>query len=261
MAFVPVFATLGVAWLALVRPPGRALVGAIQHLAAGVLVAAAAAEVLPGLKHTGAEWAVALGGAIGIAAMLDIRWLDERMQGTTGLLVAVGLDVLVDGLVLGAAASAGERAGTLVGIALTLEVLFLGLSLVPELAKTIRAPWMVLALTGAVLLFLPLGAVSGGLIAALPRFWRDCFLALRARGPALPCGGGTAGRSASKPRHPPRDGPVFCGISCPPDSGRDGLRRPDPKDACRACAWPRLRNHMRHAGRPAFPSRGPVIQA
>lgn len=177
VAFVPVLATLGGAWLALVRPPGPATVSAVQHLAAGVVVAAAAAEVLPGLKHSGAEWAVALGGGAGIALMLAIRWLDERMQGTTGLLATVGLDVLVDGLVLGAAATAGERAGMLLAVALTVEVLFLGLSLAPELAERFRSRGKVLAVVGAVVLLLPLGAATGGLVAALPRFWQDCFLA------------------------------------------------------------------------------------
>lgn len=177
IAFVPVLATLGGAWLALVRPPGRATVSAVQHLAAGVVVAAAAAEVLPGLKHAGAAWAVALGGGVGIMAMLAIRWLDERMKGTTGLLATVGLDVLVDGLVLGAAATAGERAGLLLAVALTLEVLFLGLSLAPALAERLRSRPAVLAVIGAVLLLLPLGAAGGGLISALPRFWQDCFLA------------------------------------------------------------------------------------
>ena len=177
VAFVPVLATLCGAWLALVRPPGQATVSAVQHLAAGVVVAAAAAEVLPGLKHSGAEWAVALGGGAGIALMLAIRWLDERMQGTTGLLATVGLDVLVDGLVLGAAATAGERAGALLAVALTLEVLFLGLSLAPELAEKLRSHRTGLAVIGALLLLLPLGAAAGGLVAALPRFWQDCFLA------------------------------------------------------------------------------------
>ncbi len=177
IAFIPVLATLGGAWLALVRPPGRATVSAVQHLAAGVVVAAAAAEVLPGLKHAGAEWAVALGGGVGLALMLGIRWLDERLEGTTGLVATVGLDVLVDGLVLGAAATARERAGLLLTVALTLEVLFLGLSLAPELAEKIGTRGRVLAVVAALLLLLPLGAAGGGLIAGLPRFWQDCFLA------------------------------------------------------------------------------------
>jgi ZIP family zinc transporter len=177
IAFVPVLATLGGAWIALVRPPGRSTVSAVQHLAAGVVVAAAAAEVLPGLKHSGAEWAVAFGGGAGIVLMLGIRWLDEQLKGTTGLLVTVGLDVLVDGLVLGAAATAGERAGILLTIALTLEVLFLGLSLAPALAEYMGTKAKVLAVIGSLVLLLPLGAATGGFITDLPRFWQDCFLA------------------------------------------------------------------------------------
>ena len=143
----------------------------------GLVVAAAAAEVLPGLKHAGADWAVAVGGGVGIALMLGIRWLDERLQGTIGLIATAGLDCLVDGSVLGAAATVGERAGLLLTVALTLEVLFLGLSLAPELAEKIGTKGKVLAIVGALLLLLLLGAAGGGLVAVLPRFWQDCFLA------------------------------------------------------------------------------------
>ena len=177
IAFIPVLATLGAAWVALVRPPKPTTVGAVQHLAAGVVIAAAAVEVLPGLKHTGAEWAVALGGTAGIAMMLFIRWIDEQMRGVTGLLVTISLDVLIDGLVLGAAAAAGERASTLLAIALTLEVLFLGLSVAPQLAESLRSSRAVLLTIAAVLLLLPLGAAGGSLVVALPQFWQDCFLA------------------------------------------------------------------------------------
>lgn len=177
IACIPVLATVAGAWIALIRPPARTTVSAVQHLAAGIVMAAAAAEVLPGLKHAGAYWAVALGGGVGIAAMLAIRWLDKTLKGTTGLLATIALDVLVDGLVLGAAATAGERAGILLTVALTFEVLFLGVSLAPELAQTVRSHWKVLGIVAALLTLLPLGAAGGGLVAALPRFGQDCFLA------------------------------------------------------------------------------------
>src|SRR3546814_5504300 len=58
---------------------------------------------------------------------------------SSDLLAAIGIDILVDGLVLGLAFVAGEKAGFLLTIALTLEVLFLGLTLTNELAETYRS--------------------------------------------------------------------------------------------------------------------------
>ena len=53
---------------------------AIQHLAAGVVFAAAAAEILPNLKHAGALWPVVIGGGIGIAAMMLLKHLGSKAK-------------------------------------------------------------------------------------------------------------------------------------------------------------------------------------
>ena len=118
---VPVSAVLIGAILAVWRRPGPALVSAIQHLAAGVVFAAAAVEILPQIMHTGSVFATFFGGTLGVAAMLSVKSLEKRFQGPVGLLSAIAIDILIDGLVLGLAFLAGAKAGLLMTFALTLS--------------------------------------------------------------------------------------------------------------------------------------------
>ena len=80
-------AILGGCFLATFRTPSLATRSVIRHFTAGVMFAAAAAEVLPDLLHTrGAASAihVVIGVALGVAAMVAIRafsdWLKERLN-------------------------------------------------------------------------------------------------------------------------------------------------------------------------------------
>ncbi|MBL7373015.1 transporter, partial [Escherichia coli] len=83
--------------------------------------------------------ATLVGGGLGVMVMLGLKRIEERFAGKLALVATVGLDILVDGLVLGLAFLAGAKAGLLLTIALTLEVLFLGLSVTTELAEETRS--------------------------------------------------------------------------------------------------------------------------
>ncbi|WP_413503758.1 transporter [Serratia grimesii] len=172
----PAAATVVGAAVALYRRPGDATMRIIHHFTAGIVFAAAATEILPDLKQQ-SPWAVLLGGTAGVLLMLLVRRLGERAQGPIGFVAAVGVDIFIDGLVLGIAFAAGAKAGLLLTLALTLEVLFLGLSIIGDLrdflGKRIRA---MLAVAGLALL-LPLGGMLGAPIATLGAFWLTAFLA------------------------------------------------------------------------------------
>ena len=155
----PVAAVLAGATFAVWKKPGPAFVSAIQHLAAGVVFAAAAVEILPQIMHTGSVLATFLGGTLGVIAMLSIKSLERRWQGPVGLLSTIGIDILIDGLVLGLAFLAGAKAGLLLTFALTLEVLFLGLTVTNALGESIRSRLRIVAISGALSLLLPLGAL------------------------------------------------------------------------------------------------------
>ena len=150
------------------RSPSAAFKSGVQHFAAGVVFAAAATEILPSLKHEGAAWPVLFGGAVGILVMLTIKQFASRAKGAVAIAAVTGIDILIDGLVLGISFAAGARQGLLLTIALTVEVLFLGLALSSELAESIKSRWKVVGMTAAIGLGLPLGALLGGPVGMLP---------------------------------------------------------------------------------------------
>lgn len=119
--------------------PGPRLTSAIQHFAAGVVFAAIAVELLPELVGEHAPRAVLVGFVLGVLFMLVVKALTERMgskadlsAGNTasplGLVATVAIDVFIDGLLIGVGFAAGAQQGKMLTFALTLELLFLGLS-------------------------------------------------------------------------------------------------------------------------------------
>jgi zinc transporter, ZIP family len=147
--------------------PGPLLVSAIQHFAAGVVFAAAAAEILPDVIHGGSQTATLIGGAAGVLIMLGVKQLETLIKGPAGLLTMIGIDLLVDGMVLGIAFAAGAQAGLLLTIALSLEVIFLGLALTTGLAKEGQAFGRIVVTTTVLMVLLPLGAVLATPVAAM----------------------------------------------------------------------------------------------
>ena len=163
-------ATLGAVFAAF-RRPGPQTVSAIQHFAAGVVFAAAASELLPDLLHERSAVGTLIGGACGVATMLAIKSIEERLKGPVGLLAAIGVDVLIDGLVLGIAFVAGARAGLLLTVALTIELLFLALPVAVALQERAVSRLQTIAIATAIALLLPLGALLGSPVANLSGPW------------------------------------------------------------------------------------------
>lgn len=107
----------------------------VQHFAAGVVFAAIAGEVVPDVLHAGSPRAAIGGFLVGVALMFSLRLLAEKLEGgetgrayPLGLLAAVGIDCIVDGVVVGAGFASGARQGLLISGSLALEMLFLGLA-------------------------------------------------------------------------------------------------------------------------------------
>lgn len=147
------------------RPPGVRLTSAIQHLAGGIVFAAAALELLP-KERAGTALPVILGFAIGLALMLGLRVLADRLEAgdegrklPTGLIVVSAVDMVVDGVVLGIGFSAGEKTGVLLSVALTLEVLFIALSVSAAMSRSGAARAATLAVPAALALTLAVSAM------------------------------------------------------------------------------------------------------
>lgn len=174
---IPATATVFGAAVATRYRPGPILISAVQHFAAGVVFAAAAGEILPDVMHGGSPLATVIGGALGLGLMLLIKQLEAMARGRLGLILTVGVDILVDGLVLGIAFVAGKSAGVLLTIALTIEVLFLGMTVATELKETIASRLRIVGIVALIVLALPLGAVMAGSVAALPGVFLTGFFA------------------------------------------------------------------------------------
>jgi ZIP family zinc transporter len=142
------------------RPPGPRLTSALQHFAAGLVFAAAAAEVLPTILHDHTVAPVVIGGGAGVLTMVGLRMLGQRVKGPLGLVALIGVDILIDGLVLGLAFAAGEREALLLSIALVVEILFLGLAVTTAFDAAVPR-WKAVAATGGIALLLPVGALLG----------------------------------------------------------------------------------------------------
>ena len=177
----PLLGTLGFALLpaaavvtggiaSLTRRPGQGMRSSIQHFAAGLLFAAIATELLPEVLHERSPVAALTGFALGVALMLGVKWLIERsgqrgvgeVEQPTSLLVTLGVDITVDGLLIGVGFAAGARQGFLLTVALAVEALFLGLSGSAALTKAGATRARILATT-AVLAFLSFAGVVVGL--------------------------------------------------------------------------------------------------
>lgn len=164
---IPVAAAILGALLAVNTRPSPAVVSAVQHFAAGVVFAAASAEILPDLMHYRAPVATLTGGAIGVVLMLLIMQIEARWKGPVGMVVTTGVDLVVDGLVLGIGFTAGAKAGVLLTVALTLEVLFLGLTVADTLGGA-KARVRAVMGTALLMLGLPLGTILATPVSHLP---------------------------------------------------------------------------------------------
>ena len=146
-ALVPVCFTILGAALGVFWPTVRRLRSHVLHLAAGVVFAVVAGELLPEIQRRALVRDVVLGFALGIGTMLLVERLLDRMRGSgeraagsqgmvaTSLLVAVGIDFLLDGLLLGVGFAAGTRIGILFAVAEAAEQLSVGLALASEMTR------------------------------------------------------------------------------------------------------------------------------
>jgi len=172
------------------RWPGARLISGMQHFAAGAVIAVVALDVLPGVQQQGQLGIATLGFVLGVVVLLGLRQLETRHSDMPhdhpsntlpiGLLVAVGVDLLVDGILVGlSVATLGVAQGVSLTIALTLVVLPLAVSVSVELSNrgfsAVKAalipPLLSLALVaGAIGAVVFLGSAPAGLLAGIFAF-------------------------------------------------------------------------------------------
>jgi len=167
---VPALVALIGGVLAALWHPSRTARGLIQHFAAGVILAALAVELLPEIEREHSPgWVLGVAFAAGSLFMFLLKLVTQRLEpraaaegspgGNRGLVIATFVDVAVDGLIIGAGFAAGGGAGTVLAVGLSVELLFLGLSLTSDSPGGWRIVLLSAALGGVVLV----GAVVGKL--------------------------------------------------------------------------------------------------
>ena len=162
---IPMAAAVGGALWAARRPPRAKARSAIQHFAAGLVFAVAATELIPDLQQNHKTWAVIAGFCVGVAVMLAIdvaaKRADAGSSSPVPMLVVTGVDLVVDGLLLGIAFAEGGAVGPLLTLALTMEMLGLGVALAVTLLTAGQRPARVVATTFAVSCCVLVGGVLG----------------------------------------------------------------------------------------------------
>lgn len=178
-ALIPVATTLLGALVAAVRPPGRSLRSAIQHFAAGVVFSVVAVELLPDITRVHDLFEVGWTFAAGVLVMLGIERLGRKLGGEgagdaergagglgAGQAIAIGIDILLDGLLVGIAFAAGAKEGRLLVLALSLELLSLGLSVASTLVGRGAGRVRTVVVPTALASLLLVGAVAGETVLA-----------------------------------------------------------------------------------------------
>lgn len=191
-AAVPVAATIGGGMVAAYRPPGVGFQRAVQHFAAGAVFAAVSVELVFDLLRRDRPVPTAIGFLVGTGLMLLLKAVATRVERARdslqafGLIVATGVDVAIDGIVLGIGFAAGARQGRLLTAALTLELVFLGLSVASEIRggglRRTRVVGFTAILAGLLIVGVGvgnrLGSVSGSQFVALLAFGAAALLYL-----------------------------------------------------------------------------------
>lgn len=188
-ALIPAAAIVVGGVVATLRAPGAKTRSAVQHLAAGIVFAAVAVELLPEILHDHSPLATVIGMVLGVGTMFSIKRLVEGSKETSplngeststtpnSLLVTLGVDVLIDGLLIGVGFAAGAKQGLLLTIALAGEVLFLGVSAAAALGKSGASRSRIFAVVLALGATLLVGAgIGGGLLSGLKGFALDVIL-------------------------------------------------------------------------------------
>lgn len=137
-ASIPVFTIILGGLVSIIKRPGGGLRSMILHFAAGVVFSVVSVEILPDIIENHQPLVTTVGFVAGFISMIGIRKITERnMETATSesqqrmpweMLTGIAVDILVDGLLLGIGFAAGHTEGILLAIALSVEMLSLGMA-------------------------------------------------------------------------------------------------------------------------------------
>ncbi len=162
----------------------------VLHLAAGVVFSVVAVELLPEITRRGLVTDVVIGFAAGIITMVLVDELLDRMnarrkkeaasanslnasasigqstasESVMSLAVPVGVDFVLDGLLLGVGFAAGAKIGILLALAEAVEQLAVGMALGVELRASGSSSLRTVLFSTALALLVYVSALAGGTV-------------------------------------------------------------------------------------------------
>ena len=162
-------AVLG-AFISAWRQPGEAVRSSLQHFAAGVVFSVVGVELLPDILRQHNPVPVVIGFTLGIAALLALRSFgpsEESLKLNPGrlpgsFLFAMGVDIFIDGFLIGIGFAVGAKEGKLLAFAVMIELLSLGLATVATLTQATVSRKRAAIVTSALASVILVGAALGG---------------------------------------------------------------------------------------------------
>jgi zinc transporter, ZIP family len=145
---------------------------AIQHFAAGAVLAAVATSVIPDAAASGTVIGVLGGFAAGGMVMVLLKWLvlrfEKRQKGEgtlpLGLTAAAAFDTLIDGGLISAGFASNQQLGVLLVAALAIELFFLTISVGVEFQKGQFKLWQKFLTTSGIAIMLLVGAITASFL-------------------------------------------------------------------------------------------------
>lgn len=165
---------------------------AVLHFAAGVVFSVVAVEILPEVVRLHDPILTVIGFGAGVGLMLLIRQLTESSEqagptdtvlpkstatAPTAFLLAIAVDIFIDGLLLGIGFAAGAKEGILLAFALAIESVSLGLATATTLTNNGLSRTRIIGLIlGASTLFFASTVLGATLLHNLPETGLDIVL-------------------------------------------------------------------------------------
>ena len=143
----------------------------LQHLAAGIIFSVVSVEILPDVIHRQQPTLLTIGFSTGVAFMLLLAHVSDHGEMVEGsgrkrkiplaLFAGVGVDVFLDGLILALTIHTLASAGRLLSLALSVELLSVGLTLTGTLRKLNYTRSFIFLLNFGVFSMLAFGTILG----------------------------------------------------------------------------------------------------
>jgi len=118
--------------------PSKPFIGLVQHLAAGLILAALMIEVFPEMLRTNiVQSTLIFSFVVGVLFMYAVKLTGEHLerrnasqiaqkQFNYGMIITVFIDAALDGVTIGAGFAAGQKVGFALALGLSVEMSFFG---------------------------------------------------------------------------------------------------------------------------------------